>query len=215
VAGPPRIVAIDGAAGSGKSTLARGLARALGLPYVNTGLMYRALTRAALDGDVDLDDGDTLAALTRALRLRLTAADPPELEVEGYTSAALVTAEVDAAVSRASRHPQVRTAMRDVQRALGSAGAVMEGRDIGTVVFPEAPVKLFLRADPAARESRRAGEREGPHHEVASALHVRDAEDARVNPHEPAVGAITLDTTDATPERTLDLALNLVRERLP
>jgi CMP/dCMP kinase len=211
----PRIVTIDGAAGSGKSTLARALAGALGLPYVNTGLMYRALALAALVQGVDLDDGEALARLARGLRFRLTDADPSELEVEGSTLADLSTGEVDAAVSRASRHPQVRALMRDAQRELGAAGAVMEGRDIGTVVFPDAPVKLFLQADPAARGARRAGEREGPGLEVASALHARDASDARVHPHVPAEDAVTLDTTDATPERTLDLALTIVRERLP
>jgi cytidylate kinase len=210
-----RVVTIDGAAGSGKSTLARALARALGLPYVNTGLMYRALTRAALDRGVDLDDGEALARITRGLRFRLSDATPPELEVEGSDAADLATAEVDAAVSRASRHPQVRDLMHEAQRELGAGGAVMEGRDIGTVVFPGAPVKLFLTADPAAREVRRAGEREAPGHEVASALHERDASDALVNPHVPALDAVTLDTTDSTRERTLDLALTIVRERLP
>jgi cytidylate kinase len=91
----------------------------------------------------------------------------------------------------------------------------MEGRDIGTVVFPGAAVKLFLQADPAAREARRAGEREAPEHEVATALHARDESDALVNPHLPAHDAVTIDTTDSTRERTLDLALTIVRERLP
>jgi cytidylate kinase len=211
----PRVVTIDGAAGSGKSTLAKALARALDLPYVNTGLMYRALTRAALDRGVDLDDGDALADLTRGLRFRLSDADPPQLAVEGSTPAALTTDEVDAAVSRASRHPAVRALMHAAQRELGRAGAVMEGRDIGTVVFPDAPVKLFLRADAAERGARRAEERDGATPEVSSALRARDARDARVAPHVPAPGALTLDTTEATPERTLDLALTIVRERLP
>ena len=209
---PPRIIAIDGAAGSGKSTLARGLARALDLPYVNTGLMYRALTRAALDLEVDLDDEDALAELTRGLRVRLTEGAHPELEVEGYAPDDLYTDEVDAAVSRASRHPKVRELMREAQRALGAGGAVMEGRDIGTVVYPDAPVKLFLSADPAERVARRSQERAGA--DVAEQLRVRDARDARVNPHEPAADAVTIDTTGATPDATLEAALKIVRSRL-
>jgi cytidylate kinase len=212
----PRIIAIDGAAGSGKSTLARSLARALALPYVNTGLMYRALTRAALDRHVDLDDGEALAILTRGLRARLTSGSQPELEVEGYLQDVLETDEVDAAVSRASRHPQVRSLMREAQRALGAGGAVMEGRDIGTVVFPEADVKLFLHADPDRREVRRADERGAGGdvaRDVARDLRARDAEDSRVNPLHPAADAIPIDTTDATPAATLESALAIVRAK--
>jgi CMP/dCMP kinase len=206
-----RIIAIDGAAGSGKSTLARSLARLLDLPYVNTGLMYRALTRAALDHHVDLDDADGLALLTRGLRVRLTNGTPPELEVEGYPREELLTDEVDTAVSRTSRHPQVRSLMREAQRALGGDGAVMEGRDIGTVVFPEADVKLFLHADPVQREARRSEEREAAGGEVARDLRARDADDARVNPLVPAADAIPIDTTHASPAATLESALAIVR----
>jgi CMP/dCMP kinase len=209
----PRIIAIDGAAGSGKSTLARTLARELALPYVNTGLMYRALTRAALDRHVDLDDGDALAVLTRGLRARLTSGPEPELEVEGYPQEVLQTDEVDAAVSRASRHPQVRSLMREAQRALGEVGAVMEGRDIGTVVFPEADVKLFLHADPDRRETRRADERAAAGGDVARDLRARDEEDSRVNPLHPAADAVPIDTTHATPAATLESALAIVRAK--
>jgi cytidylate kinase len=207
------VVAIDGAAGSGKSTLGRGLAAALGLPYVNTGLMYRALTRAALDAGVDLDDGEALAELTRRLRVRVSIGDRPELEVEGYPAPLLHTAEVDAAVSRASRHPAVRSVMHEVQRALGRDGAVIEGRDIGTVVCPEAPVKLFLRADVEQRWTRRSQDRGDDVDEVARALEARDSRDATVSPLEPAADAVTIDTTDLTPEETLARALEIVRAR--
>jgi CMP/dCMP kinase len=211
-AGP--VIAIDGAAGSGKSTLARGLAAALGLPYVNTGLMYRALTRAALDGGVDLDDGEALAGLTRRLRVHLTDGTPPELEVEGYPDRLLHTVEVDAAVSRASRHPAVRSLMRASQRELGEGGAVMEGRDVGTVVWPDATVKLYLRADARQRAARRAQDR-GPHGtRVARDLDARDSRDALVNPLEPAPDAVTIDTSDVTPEATLARALEIVRDLL-
>jgi CMP/dCMP kinase len=207
------VVAIDGAAGSGKSTLARALAEELGLPYVNTGLMYRALTRAALDAHVDLDDEVALAELTRGLRVRITGAGPAELEVEGYPAPRLHTAEIDAAVSRASRHPAVRHLMREAQRALGERGAVMEGRDIGTVVCPDAPVKLFLRADADERELRRSRERGGREAAVAAALHARDSTDAEVNPLEPAPDAVTIDTSRTTPGVTLARALRIVRAR--
>lgn len=208
----PRVVAIDGAAGSGKSTLARRLAHELDLPYVNTGLMYRALTRAALDLDVDLDDEDALAELTRGLKVRLIEAVHPELEVEGYRAEDLHTDEVDAAVSRVSRHPKVRELMRQAQRELGAGGAVMEGRDIGTVVYPDAPVKLFLSANPVERVARRSEERGGSN--VAEELRARDERDARVNPLEPAPDAVAIDTTGATPEATLEAALKIVRSRL-
>ena len=121
------VIAIDGAAGVGKSTLARGLAETIGLPYVNTGIMYRALTLAALDAGIDPDDGDTLAGLMSRLRFDLSRDTPPELEVEGSPpSPALESERVEAEVSHVARHPQVRALMREAQRALGLAGAVVE-----------------------------------------------------------------------------------------
>jgi len=210
-----RVIAIDGAAGSGKSTLARGLALALGVAYVNTGLMYRALTFAALEAGVDLDEGDELADLLRRMRFTLSRGSPPELEVEGSTPANLTSHRVEAQVSRVARHPQVRALMREAQRELGMPDAVVEGRDIGTMVFPDAPVKLFLTASPHARGVRRAEERPGQGAEVARAMHERDALDATVNPFEPAPGAIVLDTSDLTVEQTLQLAVAAIGERLP
>ena len=211
-----RVIAIDGAAGAGKSTLARGLARALGVPYLNTGTMYRALTWKALERGADVDDGDELAELMRASRFGLSEGSSPELEVEGSAPAPELESErVEAAVSRVARHPQVRELMRKVQRELGRPDAVVEGRDIGTVVFPDAPVKLFLTAEPHARVERRAEERDEQDPDVARALHTRDALDARVNPFEPAPGAIVLDTSHRTVEETLEAARAIVRERLP
>jgi cytidylate kinase len=210
------VIAIDGAAGSGKSTLARGLARALGLPLVNTGTMYRALTLAALDGGVDPDDGPGLADLMSRLRFRLSTDASPELEIEGSApSPDLESDRVEAHVSHVARHPEVRALMRDTQRTLGLPGAVVEGRDIGTVVFPDAPVKLFLTAAPRTRVERRAQERGGADANIGESLHRRDERDARVNPFEPAPGAIILDTGDRTVEETLAVAVALVRERMP
>ncbi len=212
-----RVIAIDGAAGSGKSTLARGLAEALGLPYVNTGIMYRALTLAALEVGIDPGDGGLLAELMSRLRFGLSDDSPPEIEVDGSPpSPALVGERVEAEVSHVASHPQVRALMREGQRTLGLPGAVVEGRDIGSVVFPDAPVKLFLTAPPRTRVERRAEQRGGVDPiDVEEALHRRDAKDSRVNPFEPAPDAVVLDTSDRTVDDTLEVAVALVRERLP
>lgn len=211
----PPVVAIDGPAGSGKSTLARRLAAELGLPYVNTGLMYRALALRALREGVDPDDGSTLESLARSIGFDLDArVHPPELAIDGRAPGDDLSApEVESTVSRVARHPQVRAVLRDEQRRLGSGGAVMEGRDIGTVVQPDAPLKLFLEAHPEERVERRAQEREARTGEVAEALETRDALDARTNPLEPAPDAVAIDTTDLAPDQVLARALELARER--
>ena len=211
----PVIVAVDGAAGSGKSTLARGLARALGVAYVNTGLMYRAVAAASIGSDVDPDDDERLVDLARGLRFSIRGDDPPELQVEGYGPPDLVTPDVESRVSLVSRHLGVRTVLRDLQRALGADGAVMEGRDIATVVFPNAPLKLFLEADPDRRAGRRADERGTADDSVRTALHQRDGRDARTTPLEPALGAVVIDTTELSIEQTLDAALEAARRVWP
>jgi cytidylate kinase len=211
-----RIVAVDGAAGSGKSTLARRLARSLGVAYINTGLMYRALAAASLQAAVEPGDAERLVDLARALRFRVVGTDPPELYVEGYGPTDLTTPDVESRVSLVARHPAVRAVMRDLQRALGADGAVMEGRDIATVVFPDAPLKLFLRADPDRRVDRRADQRGvADAGVVRDALEQRDARDARTNPLEPAPGAVVIDTTDLSIEGTLDAALEEARRIWP
>lgn len=209
-----RVVAIDGAAGSGKSTLARLLARTLGLPYVNTGSMYRALTLAARREEVDVEDGAALALLMQTLQFTLSPGSAGELSIDGAPpSDDLETAEVEANVSAVAKHPAVRGAMRAAQRALGGHGAVMEGRDIGTVVFPDAPVKLFLVAEAGERAGRRVEERGAK--DVAGALHERDRRDARVNPFVPAEDAVVIDTSDLDVDATLRTALSVVAERAP
>ena len=209
------LVAVDGAAGSGKSTLAEGLARSLGVAYINTGLMYRALAAASIRSSIAADDAQRLVDLARGLRFTLRGEDPPELEVEGYVDADLTTPEVESRVSLVARHPPVRAVMRDLQRALGAHGAVMEGRDIATVVFPEAPLKVFVRADGDRRADRRADERGADADAVGKALQQRDARDARTTPLEPAPGAVVIDTTDLSIERTLAAALELARRVWP
>lgn len=213
----PRVVAIDGAAGSGKSTLARSLAMSLALPYVNTGLMYRAVAAAAVRERVSPDDDRGLLELTRGLRFILRVAPPGELEVEGYEIEELSSVEVESTVSVVASHPIVRAHMRREQRELGDVhGAVMEGRDIASVVFVDAPVKLYLYAPAHLRAERRASDRTAPSvDEVATALIARDERDARTNPHEPARGAVVLDTSDLDPAQTLEAALAVVRERAP
>jgi cytidylate kinase len=206
------VVAIDGTAGSGKSTLARALAVELGLPYVNTGLMYRALTARVLEGRVDLEDGPTIANLAQQITFDLDrTVTPPAISIDGCPpSEALVTPEVEASVSAVSRHPEVRAVMARDQRRLGAGGAVMEGRDIGSVIFPDADVKLFLEAAPDERVSRRARERLDAA-QPAEALIERDRLDSRVNLFVPAPGATRLDTTGKTPEDVQQEALRIAR----
>lgn len=212
----PKVVAIDGAAGSGKSTLARGLAKRLALPYINTGSMYRALAAAAVRTGVAPDDPEALGSLMGGLNFRVHPGDPPTLEVEGYTPDDLTSLDVETTVSAVARHPSIRDRMRRVQRAIGlQGGAVMEGRDIATVVFPDAPVKLYLVADPDTRAARRAEERSGTDEEVTEHLQARDEADARTNPFEPAAGADVIDTGLLSIDATLDEAIRLVAHRAP
>jgi CMP/dCMP kinase len=212
----PRVIAIDGASGSGKSTLARGLARALGLPYLNTGLMYRALTLAALERGVDPRNERGLVDLMGALRFTLDLGDPAELAIDGAAPRPELQGEaVERLVSTVARHPAVRAAMRDAQRALGSGGAVMEGRDIGSVVVPDAPVKLFLEADAGVRARRRAAERATDDRSTANAMRERDARDAAVNRLTAEPGAEVLDTTSLDVAATLEAGLAIVRRLAP
>ncbi len=212
----PRVVAIDGAAGAGKSTLARSLARVLSLAYLNTGSMYRALAAARRAPRRLARRRRAPGRLDRRVEVQVRrGTTPPELEIEGWPEAALRTFMVESSVSSVARHPGVRMRLCDLQRRLGRDGAVVEGRDIGAVVFPDAPVKLFLVAHPSARSSRRADERHVDDRSVAAALRARDALDARTNPLEPAAGAIVLDTTDLDVDETLEAALSIVGDLAP
>jgi cytidylate kinase len=210
-----RVVAIDGMAGSGKSTVARLLAAQLALPYINTGRMYRAVAAAALRDGVDPDDGERLAELSSTLRFRLVGADPATLEVEGWTTDTLETPAVEAVVSGVSRHPAVRRTLRSAQRSLGGGGAVMEGRDIGSVVFPDATVKIYLVADPEVRAARRGSERDEDSSAVGAAIDARDRRDATTTPAAPSAGAHVVDTTALTVDEVLDLVLSLVSRAAP
>jgi len=211
----PIVVAIDGPAGAGKSTLARGLARSLGVAYVNTGLMYRAVARAAVRDGLDLDDDGALASAAERIRFDLDAGDPPSLLIDGrLPDEGLQAPEVEHVVSRVSRHPGVRAVLRDAQRRLGAGGAVMEGRDIATVVFPGADAKIFVTASPEVRAERRLRER-GRTGGEASGIDRRDALDARTNPLEPAPGAIVIDGTHLSVEEVLARAVAIVSAARP
>jgi cytidylate kinase len=206
------IVAIDGPAGTGKSTVARALAERLGFRYLDTGAMYRALTWLALRDGVPLEDGSALAALARANPVVFGADGDVEIAGEDV-STAIREVQIDRSVPTVARHPAVRELMRERQRALGSEGdVVIEGRDIGSVVAPDAQVKVFLVADPTERVRRRSGEREGETEEsLAADLRMRDERDS-VNT-QPAHDAVLLDTTKLDVEEVVARVAALVQAR--
>jgi CMP/dCMP kinase len=189
------IVAIDGPAGAGKSSVARALAERLGFQYLDTGAMYRALTWLALHEGVPLDDGPALEALAATHPVAFGAGDSVSIAGEDVTIR-IREPEIDAAVPVVARHPEVREVMRRRQRELGRSGdSVIEGRDIGVVVVPDAEVKIWLVADPVVRARRRHAERNGlAMDELAAELRRRDERDA-ANTHR-ADDAIEVDTTD-------------------
>ncbi len=189
------IVAIDGPAGAGKSTVARHLAERLGFSYLDTGAMYRALTWLARRRGVALDLADEIAALALAHPVEFDEAGRVFIDGADVTSS-IRKPDIDKLVPVVARHPQVREVMRERQRALGEVGnVVIEGRDIGTVVAPQAQVKVYLVADPKVRAARRSIERPGVGADaLATDLRLRDEKDA-VNMR-PAADAVEIDTTD-------------------
>ena len=206
------VVAIDGPAGAGKSTLARALAGELALPYVNTGLMYRALAARGLARGINSDDGATLAKVADGMYFDLDDREIPELLIDGRPpDDSLTDPAVEEVVSAVARHPEVRAVLRARQRELGRGGAVREGRDIGTVVFPEATVKIFLSAAPDVRVGRRLKERRKA---KAGSVVERDAKDRLTNPLEPAGDAHVLDSTRLGRDQVLAEALRIVRAAL-
>jgi CMP/dCMP kinase len=200
-----RVIAIDGPAGSGKSTVARGVAAALGLPTLDTGAMYRAVALAALEAGVDLGDGDAIAAVASAARIDL---DDGRIALDGRDVAKEIRGpRVTGVVSQVSSHPAVRAVLVDRQRAWVAehGGGVVEGRDIGTVVLTDAPVKVFITARDDIRAARRQGDeaaaaRRVSVDDVQQALDSRDRADSTLGratrPEDAAADAIVIDTSD-------------------
>ncbi len=211
-----RVIAIDGPAGSGKSTVGRGLADRLGLTYLDTGAMYRAVAFAAIRGGVDPTDSEPIGEVARSIELSL---DGGRVVVDGSDATIEIRGpEVSRAVSLVAANPEVREELRTRQRlwAAEHGGGVIEGRDIGSVVFPDAVLKVYLTADPAERARRRADEMSELEYErVAADLARRDALD-QGRDDSPLVepdGAVTVDTTAMTVDEVLELLVRLVEER--
>jgi cytidylate kinase len=217
------VVALDGPAGAGKSTVARLVAERAGLALVDTGAIYRAVTLVALRRGLSTDDGTALAAvaaeLASSLRFVMAAGKNRVLLGDEDISHAIRTPAVSAAASLVSRHPPVRAALLDLQRSLGrtSPGAVLEGRDIGTVVFPDAQVKAFVTASPEERARRRMHELEEkglsePFEKVLAEIVARDTQDSErtVAPLKPAADAVIIDTTGKSLEDVVAEILALI-----
>ena len=212
----PRTIAIDGPSGAGKSTIGFALASRIDATFVDTGLMYRALTLAAVEWGVDVEDGAQLGALAEECRIEVERPRPEQrdrletVRLEGRD----VTDEVrqphiDRAVSAVSRHGEVRSAMLEVQRAAASrSDTVMVGRDIGTVVLPNATLKVYLTASAQVRAARRAAEMNAPDRmsEYLAEIERRDAADSgrQIAPLRQAEGALVLDTGRQTVDACVD-----------
>jgi cytidylate kinase len=206
------IIAIDGVAGAGKSTVARALADRLGFRYLDTGAMYRAVTWLAMQRGIDLGNAAELAELVHA--------EPVEFDTNGRVriagidvTSSIRESRIDRMVPVVARHPSVREVMRDRQRAMGRDGKVIiEGRDIGTVVAPDAEVKVYLFADRDERARRRMSERPGIGADaLATDLKFRDEHDA--DRLRPAQDALQIDTTGLRVEDVVARIETLIRER--
>jgi CMP/dCMP kinase len=208
------VIAIDGPAGAGKSTVARGVAKALGLTYLDSGAMYRCVALAALDRGMDLADGERLGEMAWGLDIGF---DGDTIQLDGKpVEGKIRTPEVTVASSKVSVHPQVRQAMVKRQRELIAAGSyVAEGRDIGTVVSPDSPLKVFLTASEEERAKRRAAETGATVAEVRQAIEDRDRRD-RGREHgalRAADDSVPLDTTDLSSDEVVERIAALARER--
>jgi cytidylate kinase len=212
------LVAIDGPAGSGKSSVARAVAWRLGVVNLNTGAAYRAAALLALRENVDLADGEGLAALARRVEL-----EPEGASIDGARvgEPELRSPDVSAAASKVSAHAPLREVLLPVQRAAAEkaraqGGGVVEGRDIGTVVLPDAELKVYLSAAPEERARRRAHQtgREGELERIKAAIARRDRQDSEreISPLKPAADALVLDTTSLSLEEVISRVLDLAND---
>ena len=201
------LIAVDGPAASGKGTIAEGLARLHGYPCLDSGLLYRAVGMAVLSQGGDLDDAETAAAAAQ------------ELRADQLENAALRTREAGEAASRVAVHTSVRAALLDFQRAFAAQlpGAVVDGRDIGTVIAPWAPAKLFVTASPEVRATRRWRQLESqgqsaPLEDILADIRKRDERDSgrAASPLARAPDAVLLDTTEMTIDQAADAARRIV-----
>jgi cytidylate kinase len=214
------LIAIDGPSGAGKGTVSHAVAKALGYRHIDTGAMYRAVAWKALHDQVPLDDEDAVSRL--ALRAELTL-DGSSVTIDGHdVTGAIRTPEIDKAAAAVARLARVRALLVERQRAHGQQrGVVMEGRDIGTVVFPDADVKVYLDASPEERARRRAAD---PAHSggaagraaVAQSIEARDRSDTTrtASPLTLAEDAVLIDTTNLAIEQVVDKVMGLVNRRL-
>jgi cytidylate kinase len=215
------IVAIDGPSGAGKGTVARAVASRYGVRHIDTGAMYRAVAWKALHDEIDLHDESAVAAVARQAQFDLG----DRVRIDGHdVTEAIRTPEIDRAAAIVARHPPVRAALVDLQRRFGvSGGVVMEGRDIGSVVFPNADVKIYLDASPEERARRRAsdpahtaGRTTSAAEAVARALEERDRSDRtrETSPLTLAEGAIHIDTTNRPIEDVVRVVSEMIDDRL-
>jgi cytidylate kinase len=216
------VVAIDGPAGAGKSTVARRVAADMGFGYVDSGALYRTAALAALRADIELEDEQGVAARISGARIALNA-DSTSVQLDGEeVSTAIRTPEVSQAASKVSALPAVRRALVDLQRrAAQDPGIVADGRDIGTVIFPDAGLKVFLDADPAERAKRRTEElvaagKTANFLEVRKEMDERDDRDRNrdVAPLRPADDAIIVDSTAMGIDEVVALIVNEIRVRI-
>ena len=219
----PLIIAIDGPAGAGKSTVARELAARLGLAYVDSGATYRAAALKVLEAGVSPIAPEDVIRLMAQTQIQFVAKDGDwRVLLDGRDVTGLIrTPEVTLAAARVSRLPEVRNKMVALQRSLAAGpGVVMEGRDIGTVVFPDAPLKIYLEAAAEERARRRLrqeqnGDRSGSLEQTAAEIRRRDQLDAerKISPLTAAPGAVRIDSTQMTADQVVDKILEVARER--
>lgn len=218
---PAVIVAIDGPSGTGKSSTSKAVAAKLGLSYLDTGAQYRAITWWMVTNGIDVTDPSSIAAAAGKPEL-VSGTDPsaPTITVDGTDVAGPIrTQEVTSKVSAVSAVPEVRARITELQRLIASAaekGIVVEGRDIGTTVLPDADLKIFLTASPEARAARRSGELKGADvNATREALIKRDAADSsrKTSPLAKADDAVEVDTSDLTLQQVIECVVTLVEEK--